>query len=68
MDKLLHFLTSYFIYTATQSITHSLPLALCVTLVIGIGKELYDSLGYGDCDWKDMVANVAGIVVGIMII
>ena len=67
MDKILHFLTSYFIYTTLYSLT-SLPLALCVTLIIGIGKELYDSLGYGDCDWQDMVANVAGIIAGIIIL
>lgn len=31
----------------------------------GVGKEIYDSLGYGDPSWKDLTWDLAGAAVGV---
>jgi type IV secretory pathway TrbD component len=37
------------------------------TLVIGVGKEIYDKVsGKGCAEWKDLAADVVGILIGIL--
>lgn len=74
MDKLLHFLSCYFI-TSVFSIIN--PLAgVLIALAAGIGKEVYDWFKYGkDMSWKvfgkmaigDLIADVGGILIYILI-
>lgn len=41
--------------------------AALITLAIGIGKEVYDKLsGKGCAEWEDLVADVVGILIGIL--
>lgn len=66
-DKLLHFTISALIYITIFKLTNSMGWGIALTLLVGIGKELYDSTGKGNAEYGDFIANVAGIVVGIII-
>lgn len=37
------------------------------SLSLGIAKELYDSLGYGDPSWSDLAFDLAGTALGLLI-
>lgn len=38
-----------------------------ITLIIGIGKEVYDKVsGKGCAEWKDLLADIVGIIIGIL--
>ncbi len=45
-----------------------LPLWVVVPIVfaIGLAKEAYDSTGKGCAEWKDVVCNVIGIIIGAL--
>ncbi len=75
-DKALHFGFSGAIaiggYGAATSFSESLParvgFAASVSLLSGIGKELWDaSGGNGDPSWKDLTWDVLGAAVGVAI-
>ena len=40
---------------------------LAVAVVAGIAKEVYDALGFGQSDFMDAVATIAGGVVGAVL-
>ena len=41
--------------------------AALITLAIGIGKEVYDKVrGKGYAEWKDLLADLVGILIGIL--
>lgn len=41
--------------------------AALVTLAIGVAKEVYDKVsGRGCAEWGDLVADLVGIVIGVM--
>ena len=65
-DKLRHIIVSAIIAVVLNLI---LPwwVAGLLTLAIGVGKEVYDKLsGKGHAEWKDLVADVVGVVIGIL--
>ena len=42
-------------------------LASMITLAVGIGKEIYDKAsGKGCAEWKDLAADVVGIIIGVL--
>lgn len=42
-------------------------IAAIITLSIGIGKEAYDKVsGKGCAEWKDIVCDLVGIIIGIL--
>lgn len=65
-DKLLHFA----VCAVMSSVLHVfLPVAVTVALVmlVAFGKELYDKLsGKGCAELRDIVADVAGMIIGII--
>lgn len=66
-DKLKHIVLSAIIAVVLNLI---LPwwVAAILTLAIGVGKEVYDKVsGKGHPEWKDLLADVVGIVVGLSI-
>ena len=77
-DKAHHFMVSAFLtgfsyYTFKQEFGHSEEsttiAAVSVSLSIGIGKEIYDGVsGKGTPSFKDIVADAAGVAVGILIL
>lgn len=65
-DKLKHIVVSAIIAVALNLFL-TWWVAGLITLAIGVGKEVYDKVsGKGHPEWKDLVADVVGIVIGIM--
>ena len=66
-DKLKHFgagaIASAFVYAVTGDVTP----AIAIAAALGIGKEIYDSLGYGTVEVLDAVATAVGGAVGVII-
>lgn len=65
-DKLKHVVVSAIICVALNLF---LPwwVAGILTLSIGVGKEVYDKVsGKGHPEWKDLLADVVGILIGIL--
>ena len=65
-DKLKHIVVSAIIVVALNLF---LPwwVAGLITLAIGVGKEVYDKVsGKGHAEWKDLLADFVGILIGIM--
>ena len=65
-DKLRYIIVSAIIAVVLNLI---LPwwVAGLITLVIGVGKEVYDKVtGKGHAEWEDLVADVVGIVIGLL--
>lgn len=66
IDKYKHIVVSAIITVVLNLI---LPwwVAALITLTIGIGKEVYDKVsGKGCAEWMDLLANVVGILIGIL--
>lgn len=63
-DKLLHFLCSAMIMLLLQFFIAP-PLAACLTLCIGIVKEIYDCYKPNPSGWSwgDLLADVLGILI-----
>ena len=66
MDKILHFLASFWICIVLYTVLKNKTLAIVLTLLIGIGKEVSD-IWFGVCDPEDLVANVAGILSAMVV-
>lgn len=63
-DGMKHFILSA---TLTALLSLILPwwMAAAGTLAVGLGKEAYDRItGRGMAEWKDVMCNIAGIIVG----
>ena len=42
--------------------------SVCLTVVVGIGKEVYDRLWGSGFSWKDLLCDAAGMAIGIIIV
>ena len=65
-DGMQHFILSA---TLTALLAIVLPwwMAAAGTLAVGLGKEAYDRItGRGVAEWKDVMCNLAGIIVGVL--
>lgn len=65
-DKLKHVVVSAIIAVALNLF---LPwwVAGLITLAIGVGKEVYDKVsGKGHAEWKDLVADLVGTIIGVL--
>lgn len=66
IDKILHVLVCLVLMLELQRF---LPvwLAFAVVMTIGVVKEVYDKVtGKGTPDWKDIVADCIGIILGLI--
>lgn len=64
-DGLKHLVLSMLI-TKVLLLFLPLYLAILIALVISISKEVYDKIsGKGSADWKDVICNLLGILIGI---
>ena len=64
-DGLKHLVLSMLI-TKVLSIFLPIYIALLITLVVSLSKEVYDKVsGKGCADWKDVICNLLGILIGI---
>lgn len=64
VDGMKHFILSAAL-TALLAIVLPWWMAAAGTLAVGLGKEAYDRItGRGMAEWKDVVCNLAGIIIG----
>lgn len=42
--------------------TMSITVGSIITLMLGVAKEIYDQIKYKGFDWKDIVADILGIL------
>lgn len=75
MDKLLHFFICMCIVLVAWALlpagTWSLVLACVTALGVGLGKEVFDYTREGSMsavDYKDVLADVAGIVAAVLVV
>jgi hypothetical protein len=66
IDKLSHFATSATISSITTR-THPGITGIAIAIAPGIAKELSDMSGAGTPSFKDMAANLVGVLVGAII-
>ncbi len=65
-DKLKHVVVSAVMATVL-SLFFPWWAAAGITFAIGVGKEVYDKVsGKGHSEWKDLLADVVGILIGIL--
>lgn len=62
IDKVAHFFVSAFIVLATSRFLHW-AISVCVGLAFGLAKELLDK----DFNWKDLLADLAGVLAATLI-
>jgi uncharacterized protein YfiM (DUF2279 family) len=68
LDKCTHFLACYSI-TLTAGICSTPEEGAAAGLIAGIAKESYDCRSGGSgWDWHDMIADVAGVVAGYLVL
>lgn len=65
-DKLLHVETSAIIVVLI-SLLLPIWVAAIITLLIGVGKEIWDKYHNGTPEWKDILADVIGIGFGSLV-
>lgn len=65
-DKLLHFFVCFCITLLLYPLIGWWSIGTAVAT--GVGKELYDLKDYGNFSWLDIVADLAGVVVAVLII
>ena len=63
-DKILHFLATFTITVLFGQI--NIIIGIFVSLIASFGKELYDEYKYKGWDWDDILADLFGIVIGIL--
>lgn len=63
IDKIAHFAVSAFLVLATGRFLHW-AISVCVGLAFGLAKEMLDK----DFNWKDLLADVIGVVAGVAIL
>lgn len=66
LDGALHILCSLVILLVL-SVFFPLWIAISATVLVGIGKEVYDKLSYGLFSWKDILFDSIGIVLAVLI-
>ncbi len=68
LDKCTHFLACYAV-TMTVGINSTPEIGALIGLAVGLGKEAYDKRpGGSGWDWYDVVADVAGVIVGYVVL
>ena len=66
-DKTKHAIVSLALVLMLYMFTANVALSMAYTMMIGVCKELYDEWSYYGFDWKDLVADVIGIIIGGLI-
>ena len=67
LDGALHILCSLVILLVL-AVFFPLWASVCLTCVVGLGKEVYDRLCGSGFSWKDLLCDAAGMAIGIIIV
>lgn len=66
IDKVAHFAITYgIVYTLADHLT--LDGAIAVGILIGVAKEIYDKLSYGKFSLGDLIADILGIILAVLL-
>lgn len=72
-DKVLHFSLSFIVYSGLEEFlerswnSRNNTTALCITVGIGITKEIYDmTVKKTFFSWKDLIADLSGVALAIL--
>lgn len=66
IDKILHFLVCYAIVFTSIAFGHPY-IGLIIAVLLSFCKELYDKISYNGWSWFDLLADLIGIISGILI-
>lgn len=66
LDFMLHMTASFIVYIFAYAITESHEKSILITLGVGFGKELYDSLTHSS-ELIDLIGDFVGIVLGFSV-
>jgi len=68
LDKLLHLYACAILILGITFCTQKLILGILITLLIALGKEFYDGYFGTEFDLVDIVFDIFGIIIGVLII
>jgi VanZ family protein len=68
LDKKLHFVVSLVLVFIFFLLTQNIILSANITLFIGFLKEIYDKYFGTGFSWADIIANIIGVVFGILLL
>ncbi len=66
-DKVLHLICN-FIIVVVLGFTFNIVTGISVALIASLSKELYDEIKYKGWSWDDLIADLIGIVLGIIVV
>lgn len=66
-DKVLHLICN-FIIVVVLGFTFNIVTGISVALIVSLSKELYDEIKYKGWSWDDLIADLIGIVLGIIVV
>lgn len=66
-DKVLHLICN-FIIVVVLGFTFNIVTGISIALIASLSKELYDEIKYKGWSWDDLIADLIGIVLGIIVI
>ncbi len=65
-DKQLHFIVGFFI-VLFGGMLFNLQIGLLLAIIAAIGKEVFDSFGFGTPEFLDIVATLIGAAAGTLV-
>ena len=66
-DKVLHLICN-FIIVVVLGFTFNIVTGISIALIASLSKELYDEIKYKGWSWDDLIADLIGIVLGIIVV
>lgn len=66
-DKVLHLICN-FIIVVVLGFTFNIVTGVSVALIASLSKELYDEIKYKGWSWDDLIVDLIGIVLGIIVV
>lgn len=66
-DKVLRLICN-FIIVVVLGFTFNIVTGISVALIASLSKELYDEIKYKGWSWDDLIADLIGIVLGIIVV
>lgn len=66
-DKVLHLICN-FIIVVVLGFTFNIVTGISIALIASLSKELYDEIKYKGWSWDDLIVDLIGIVLGIIVV
>lgn len=66
-DKVLHLICN-FIIVVVLGFAFNIVTGISIALIASLSKELYDEIKYKGWSWDDLIADLIGIVLGIIVV